>query len=84
MMGWGEEPVRQIGRLLALGWRAVTEMRTALWMIEMILPPTLVTFIVAWLGGHSIAVLTVVVIFAAGLSVLTESLTIRGVSKGRR
>jgi hypothetical protein len=69
--------VRQIRRLFALGWRAVTEMHTIQWVIEMILPSTLVTFMVAWLGGHSIADLTVVFIFVASMSVLTEIVTIR-------
>jgi hypothetical protein len=49
--------LRHIGRLLELGWRAVTETHTALWVFEMIVTPAVLTALLGWFFEHSLAVI---------------------------
>jgi hypothetical protein len=62
--------VRHIRRLLELGWRAVTEAHTALWVIEMIVTPTVLTAVLAWFFEHSPAVIGGFFLLALAATVL--------------
>ena len=62
--------MRQIRGLLELGWRVITEAHTALWVLEMIGVPTLLTGLLAWFFEHSPAVIGAFFVIALGVSVL--------------
>jgi hypothetical protein len=61
-------------RFLKQGWRIVTEVHTAHWIVVDVLgalvPPAILTATVDWVGEHSIAALAIVFVFALAATVL--------------
>jgi hypothetical protein len=62
--------MRHIKRLPELGWRVVTEAHTALWVIEMLSLPAIITGLLSWAGEHSYAMLMIVFIIVLAGTVL--------------
>src|SRR5258708_30524920 len=71
-------------RLIKQGWRVVTEIHTAQWVIVDVLgvfvPASALTMAICWLGEHSVAVLAMgfVITFAAASLILLAYLAYLG------
>jgi hypothetical protein len=58
-------------KLIKHGWRAVTEAHTAYWIVELlgaVVPPSVLTSMVAGLGEHSVAILCTIFFFGLATS----------------
>jgi hypothetical protein len=58
-------------KLIKHGWRAVTEAHTAYWIVELlgaVVPPSILTSMVAGLGEHSVAILCTIFFFGLATS----------------